>query len=448
MVKYNVKRKFCFLLMIKSTSPTKRGGISIKRILLTLCIVMCFTGCSSLTGKSNITNLLSAPKLSENESNIVTAIENYIDEDINLKYSQNMGYSAPIQLIDIDFDSVYEAVVFYYAPNKGANIRFSLLSYTAATEEWKVVMDKEGLGTDVFYFDTIILPKVYGKQITVGYQSKNTSENFFVTYFTDKAKDIPDYVENCQYIVSGDMNGSGYSDIILTKELSNKNVTFSVLTFNDDMQFQSSKAKTLKYAGIDISKIMVSRLKDGRNAVYFDYSDGHNRMHTEIYAMEFGRLVSCIPDGIVSKSWEHEPVISSKDINGNGYAETATVIQPHYPDEVPSFKYLEWSDWTQKTPERVYYGIFDIRENIFVALPDEWQDNVYATALENGLEIKNAETDELMFSFTEKETIDEIESGAYSYAVYIGTKLWHLECSENMNMSQIEYVYKSITDFD
>lgn len=405
-----------------------------------------FTGCSSLTGKSNIINLLSAPKLSENESNIVAAIENYLGEDISLKYSKNMGYSAPIQLIDIDFDRVYEAVVFYYAPNKGANIRFALLSHSQ--EGWKVVADKEGLGTDVFYFDTITLPKVYGRQITVGYQSANIGENFFVTYFTDKTREIADYVENCQYIVTGDMTGSGYSDIILTKESNNKSISFSVLTFTEDLEFRSLGTKKLKYAGVEVSQVMISTLKDGRNAVYFDYSDGHNRMHTEVYALENNKVVSCIPSGIVSKSWEHEPVINSRDINGNGYAETATVIQPNRPEEVPSFKYMEWSDCTQKDAERIYYGIFDIRENIFMALPDQWQDAVYAAALDNGFEIINAETDETMLRFTEIESIDDIESGAYSYSVYLGTNLWHLECSENMDTSQIEHVYKSITDFD
>jgi hypothetical protein len=81
-------------------------------------------------------------------------------------------------------------------------------------------------------------------------------------------------------------------------------------------------------------------------------------------------------------------------------------------------------------------------------LPDEWQDTVYATASEDGFEILNAETDEKLLSFTEKESINEIESGAYSYSVYLGAKLWHLECSENMSTSQIEHIYKSITDFD
>ena len=125
-------------------------------------MVFALTGCSAFTGKNNIINLLSAPKLNENESVIVDTIENYLDEDITLKYSKNMGYSAPIQFIDIDFDKTEEAVVFYYAPNKGANIRFALLSYKA--DGWSVVADKEGLGTDVFYFATTAkTSKVWGK---------------------------------------------------------------------------------------------------------------------------------------------------------------------------------------------------------------------------------------------------------------------------------------------
>ena len=409
-------------------------------------MVFTLTGCSAFTGKNNIINLLSAPKLNENESIIVDTIENYLGEDITLKYSKNMGYSAPIQFIDIDFDKTHEAVVFYYAPNKGTNIRFALLSHKE--EGWTVVTDKEGLGTDVFYFATITLPKVYGRQITVGYQSANINENFFVTYFTDRAKEIPDYVENCQYIVTGDITGSGYSDIILTKESSGKNVSFSVLSFTEDMQFRNLGTKRLKYSGIEVSQIMVNRLKDGRNAVYFDYSDGHSRMHTEVFALENNRVVTCLPNGIVSKSWEHKPVINSRDMNDDGYIETATVIQPARTEEVPSFKYMEWADWTQEELTRTYYGIFDIRENIFMALPDEWQDVVYAETVEDGFEIIDAETGEKLVGLTEAESINEIESDAYSYQVYLGTKLWHLDCSENMSTSQIEHIYKSITDFD
>ena len=410
------------------------------------CIVLCLCGCSALTTKNNITNLLSAPKQNENESSIVAAIEDYLGEDISLKYSKNQGYTAPVQLIDIDFDDVQEAVVFYYAPNKGANIRFALLARKDG--KWNIVADKEGLGTEVFYFDTIVLPYVYGRQITVGYQSANIDENFFVTYFTDKNIQLPDYAESCRHIVTGDMTGNGYSDVILAKVSSYGNVSLNILSFTEDLSFESVGVKSLKYTNIELAQLVVDYLRDGRRAVFADYTDTHNRMHTEVYALENGRMVPCLTDGIVTNIWEHEPVIASRDIDNDGYLETATVIQPQTPEEVPSFKYIQWSDRTSAEQQKICYGVFDVRENIFMAIPDQWRDMVYTKALDNGFEIKNIETDETMVKLVEIESADNVESGAYSYTVYIGTRLWHLECSTDMNMTQVEYVYKGITDFD
>jgi len=404
------------------------------------------SGCSGFTSKSNITNLLSAPKLSENESSIVAAIEDYLGDDVNLKYSQNQGYSAPIQLIDINHDRVQEALVFYYAPNKGTNIRFAMLSHS--DDSWSVVMDKEGLGNEVFYFDTAALPNLKNRQIMVGYQSANIDGNFFVTYFTDTEKNIEDYAESCQHIIAGDMTGNGYDDIIITKASHSGSISVNVLAFTDQLTFVNMGQRSLKYANIDVEQLIIKKLKSGRSALFADYTDSYSRMHTEVYAIENGRIVSCLADGIVSRNWEHQPCITSRDIDGDGYIEIATVVQPQHPDEVPSFKYLEWRDWTDKEQTRVYYGVFDIRDGIFMALPDQWQDKVYAVALENGMEIVKAEDQQTLISLTEIDSVSQIESSAYSYPLYMGTKLWHLECSEDMNMTQIEYVYKSITDLN
>ena len=106
------------------------------------------------------------------------------------------------------------------------------------------------------------------------------------------------------------------------------------------------------------------------------------------------------------------------------------------------------ASWAQKSDVLELAGIYDIRENMFMALPDEWQDNVHAVALDNGFEIINSETEEKIIRFEEKESINDIQVNTYSYAVYMGARLWHLECDESMDASQVEYVYKSITDLN
>lgn len=420
--------------------------IVIKKIILIVCLVCCLCGCSFLTDKSNITSLLSAPKLSKNESEIVAAIEDYLGEAITLKYSKTQGYSAPIQLIDINYDGIYEAAVFYYAPNKGTNIRFALLSHSH--DKWKIYMDKEGLGTEVFYFDTIVLPKVYGKQITVGYKSANIEENFFVTYFTDEEMKLPDFVERCQKIVDGDVSGGGFSDIVLTKAAYGENISVNVLSFTDKMTFKNIGSRALRYPAEYISQLIINPIESGGNAIYIDYRDGQNRTHTEVYKIEGERLISAVEGGIVSKMWEYDRPLNSRDIDGDGFIEIPTVIQPARPQEMPSFKYMEWADWTKKEIKRKYYGIVYVNENIFIALPDHWQNVVYANALENGFEVVSAEDGQQLFSFTEVGKDDAADRNGYSYVIHIGTKLWNLKCSETLDIPQAEYIYKSITDLD
>ena len=81
--------------------------------------MLVLSGCSGLPGRTNITSLLSAPKFSQTESDIIKAIDNHIGDNITLRHSTSQGYSAPVQFIDIDGKDEDEAVVFYYAPNKG-----------------------------------------------------------------------------------------------------------------------------------------------------------------------------------------------------------------------------------------------------------------------------------------------------------------------------------------
>ncbi|MBR2503285.1 MAG: lipoprotein, partial [Oscillospiraceae bacterium] len=52
-----------------------------RRLIILLCTVLVLTGCSGMPSRNNITNLLSAPKFSQTESNIVEAIADHIGEN-------------------------------------------------------------------------------------------------------------------------------------------------------------------------------------------------------------------------------------------------------------------------------------------------------------------------------------------------------------------------------
>ena len=119
-----------------------------KRILTLLLAVLTFTGCSGLADKDNIINLLSSPKLSQRESEVVAVIKEHLGQDVILKYPKQGNNISPVQLVDLSSDGTEEAVVLYTAPNTGNNVRVAVLSQNE--NGWQLEYDAEGYGTEIY----------------------------------------------------------------------------------------------------------------------------------------------------------------------------------------------------------------------------------------------------------------------------------------------------------
>ena len=428
-----------------------------RRLALLVCLMFTFTGCTGFMSRNNITNLLSAPKFSQTESEIVKAIDSHIGEDISLRYSTSQGYSSPVQLIDIDGDETEEAVVFYYAPNKGANIRIALLSNT--NDGWHIVFDKEGRGTDVFFFATENVGRLKGKQLLVGYETAGMDENFFAAYFTDKDKKIDDYVERCQSIVVGDINYDGYSDIILSNNTSDGRVRLRSFELGEDNKFKLVGTRLLKYHNIQLTQLILADSSYGERVLYADYRDEYNQMHTE--AMLFhdgGKMFDAFENTVVTRPWEYSRALNSTDIDGDGVVETPTVIQSQRGEDPEVLKMVKWTDYTRKNPHLVYTGIFDTQEGLFVAVPESWADKIetfYSGSYWQIVSKEVAEDTEEAEDATEAEPLvvvkhldspDQATTGAYSYIVYKDAKIWHFQFGQQVELSEIQYIITRITD--
>ena len=430
-----------------------------RRLIILLCTVLVLTGCSGMPSRNNITNLLSAPKFSQTESNIVEAIADHIGENITLRYSQSQGYSSPVQLIDIDGDENDEAIVFYYAPNKGTNIRMAVLSYSG--ERWNIVSDKEGLGTEVFYFDTAEFKQLENRQLLVGYLSSNIDENFFVTYFTDSEKNIPDYVERCQDIVVGDVNYDGYSDIILTNRTADGRIRLRSLAFEDSGTYKVVGTRLLRYYNIDITQLKAAQSVKGETVLYADYRDDYNQMHTEaVVFRDGGKMYDAFASTVVSKQWEYNTDLNCVDIDGDGYLETPSVIHTEHTEDPEILKTVEWTDYIPEQPQRKCIGIYDTHNDMFVAYPDSWQDNVTTSYGSDSWQIVRRQTEEnlqqdseqnpqqenVLVTVSQVDYRNDIETGAYSYIVYKSTKTWHFDFDRSVDLSEIQYILKNIPD--
>ncbi len=416
--------------------------INIKKLLILICVLISLTGCATFSSKNNITELLSAPVISQEEASVIEAIKTYLGENITLRYSQSLGYTSPVQFIDIDNNQQKEAVAFYYAPNKGANVRIALLAQTS--DKWNVIMDKEGLGTDVFFFDKTSLENLNGSHFIVGYTTPTIKENFVVTYFTDRSVNIPDFVESCKSIVAEDVTNDGNKEIIITNQMADGQKKLRVLKFDGHEKFEQVIARNLSRSNIEVTQIKFAKNSNRKMSIYIDYKDSYNKTYTEIGTFENGKINFNYDYHIIEKSWEYEWPLLSVDIDNDGIIEVPTVIQDSKEQSRPVMKYIEWTDYSEGVAKKKKFGVCDTQSGLFIALPEEWQNHIYAIYRDQSFDIYSAEDNRPLINVRTAIESDESNLGNNISVTRVGTKLWSIKFSQEVENIQIEYILKNI----
>ena len=346
-----------------------------KRILTLLLAVLTFTGCSGIADKDNIINLLSSPKLSQRESEVVAVIKEHLGQDVILKYPKQGNNISPVQLVDLSSDGTEEAVVLYTAPNTGSNVRVAVLSQNE--NGWQLEYDAEGYGTEIY---KIVFADFYGennKQIVIGYTYSDNSEKFLAIYSTDSGKVQDVQYQPCQEFLVEDVTGDGVSDVILASlNADNKNTQLRVLSTQDSQILTNLAIKQLSVPNARVTNIAVSETEfSEKKAIMVDYTDNYFRVYTQgVYYDNYSFETVLSPD-VVQKRWVYDYSLNSIDVDGDGYIETPTIIT----DQVPmaeNLKFMEWTGFLLEEPVRKYYGVCEADVGLYFPLPDEWQNLV------------------------------------------------------------------------
>lgn len=418
-----------------------------KKIILLFFIVITLTACSGVGNKTNIINLLSAPKLSQTENDIVKAIDTYLGENIVLKYSNTMGYSAPVQIMDVDDDGESEAFVLYYAPNKGTNIRLALLENIGG--KWTIVFDKEGLGSEVFHFTITRLSATAQKQVLVGYSNPTTEDKFIAVYFLDSETEAEVYSERCNQVIVGDLTGDGYDDITLAVKAPDNRTKISVLSLGEDNLFATVGTHYLKAANIQITQLAISKVDGKKNALYIDYKDAYKKTYTEAGVFNGSILERILPAVTIAKVWEYSFDLNSTDMDADGTLEIPTVIQEDVQDELPVLKFIEWTDYSKGEQDRKYFGVCDTKTGLFIAAPDEWQEQISLLYEEKSWSITRLDdgTGLVRIKPMQVGSVPDV-SDKEIVTVKIGTRRWQIEFSDDVSKEQREYMIGSMTTLD
>ncbi|MEG1781730.1 MAG: hypothetical protein RR253_00610 [Oscillospiraceae bacterium] len=415
--------------------------------IIPLFMAMCLLcGCGAISNRSNIIDLLSSPKLSGRESQVVSAIKSYLGEDIILKYPKQGSNISPVQISDFSGDGSEEAVVLYSAPNSGGNVRIAILSQEGE-DKWSVFFDAEGFGTEVYKVEFSPLIKGKNRQMVVGYTFANSSEKFMSIYFVEEGKVENVKTESCQDFMLHDVTGDGVSDVVLAGvNADDRRTGIQVLSSHynsviSDIADYTIQASNATVTGISFSKNDFSPLP----AIVVDYKDTYRRVYTEGFYFENYSLKSIMSSDTVQKIWDYSYNLTSIDVDKDGYVETPTVIID--PDAQSSpLKFMEWTSYMTSQPKRVAFGVGDGANGVFVAMPEEWQNYVKTQVDKDGAGWKIIQS----LNGTELVTFqlaipgEKTDATADKAVISIGTLQIKLIFDESVSQQQRDYISHNV----
>ena len=175
--------------------------------------------------------------------------------------------------------------------------------------------------------------------------------------------------------------------------------------------------------------------------------------HRYLFTFENNMVKNCLSVNSVSRIWPYEKPLVSRDIDGDGAIEIPVPVaedkEPVHPEnEVDVDFHVRWMDCGNGEETVKVYGIYNVQNDMFVALPLQWQDQVKVKNDSYALKIVRAETDEDIFSVTETEYADGATLGEYRRVVRTGTKLWLFEFDEDTDLYDIGYIIDNISVLD
>ena len=194
--------------------PRREGLVLRNRMRLCAALLCCVLLCSCdgiVLGGKNVEELLRAPRPSERQSAVQTALNAYLGETLQLKYPRGGAEPDPVIFADLDGDGAEEAAVLYTAESKGQNVHLSVLEQDGSGG-WSIAYEVMGLSTEVAEVE---LAEVFGgsTQLVVGYANANLVDKYLEVY---DYRDVTIYSACKQpydaYLL-GDLTGSGRTEL-------------------------------------------------------------------------------------------------------------------------------------------------------------------------------------------------------------------------------------------
>ena len=374
-----------------------------------LCSAALLSSCTAVGGAAGVEDLLRAPQMPGQYSQVQKALNTYLGEAAQLKYPASGTFLSPFLFGDWDGNGSIDAVVFYTTPAKGQNVHLSVLEQ--GPSGWRVTQEVEGLSTSVDSIDSADIQGGAGSQLIVGYGSTQGDRYLAVYTYGNETLEPVHQQAYSRYLLQ-DITGNGKQDILIVSPNTEAALNVQLLT-NLEGQFQLVQEIGMPQQNFSgCAGIYSSVSADGGRYLILDGTTGEGGtslasiiLHYDQHAKRLEPFVPQDTTDLFAATRRYFPILHSMDINDDGTVEIPTVLSEEEGGTVAFTQdrklcFVSWRDYTRSGDPEVSYGVLDVEYGFFLPLPREWKGQIMLTENEaqQAWEVRFQEDEQLLLS--------------------------------------------------
>ena len=355
---------------------------------------------SACTLNMKVDELLSPPKLTQQQDAIFTALQKAVGKNIKLKYPRMGDQRSAFVIANLDEEPSDEAIVFYElqtSDNSAGLLRVNILDQK--DDKWYSAFDFGGIGSEVDEVAFSNLGTIGDTKIIIGYSALNQMQKS-LSVMTYKNSSLTELMSGAAYSYMKvlDLNLDGTDELFVLHQDSTTQTAKATLyqTNNTGVFYKVTETDNIESVA-EYTNISAGYAEKGLYGMFIDYSKGANQHGTEFLYYKGNRLINPIKETNQALNTSRisnnlNAVVASKDIDGDGIVEIpATVPFPGYGTltKQEQFSATIWYNMSTGNLVSKYYSYYSVKNNYIFVFPERWRDVVSASI--------NSELNEITF---------------------------------------------------
>lgn len=356
---------------------------AIKALFGAVIVSAALSSCSA----ASVEELLSPPRLDEEQTAIYEALRTAAGGSVSLKYPKSGQYRSAFVVENIDSEPTNEAIVFYEKPNvaEGSSIRINFLDMQEG--KWVSVYDFAASGSEV---ERVMFKDLGDSEtsIIITYYIQNSSDmaSSVIKFSDGSPREV--FSGRHSYMDVFDADGNGKEEMFLISVDRGAGTAVAQTAGWREGVFGVIGSAELK-GGFSEYKNVASGSwdKSGIPAIFIDYALPDGSFSTDALICYENRLsaVTALSEAVISRRVNsYTPNLYSADIDSDGIIEIpATSPFPGYenltkPEQANMTIWYEIADRGTKLREK-YRSYSGIRGDFIFIIPPRWQGLVTAS---------------------------------------------------------------------